>query len=305
MNRGHHAELLHLGERAYCGTSPERGIRWTRWRRGVQVVFIVFFALLPLTNKLLAQWTVIGTLASLRIGPLSLVDPAAGIAAILASRQFYPSMLAGMILPLLLALIAGPVFCSWVCPWGLLSEMVDKLLRRRHRHEGGWVSRLRWAFLAGVFLIGLGMGMPLAATISAPRLITALPMEILFLGGASAGTLGLLGALLALEFLLPRRLWCRALCPVGSTLKLLRTPWTLTIAWNRLTCMPGLKGVNCVRICSWNLDPRHMKPLDGCTNCGACVEGCPTVPRTLGFRLGRQSVAGDLVADGVGRPSSE
>lgn len=72
-----------------------------------------------------------------------------------------------------------------------------------------------------------------------------------------------------------------------TPLKLLRTPWTLTIGWNRLTCMPGLKGVNCVRVCSWNLDPRHMKPLDGCTNCGACVEGCPTVFRTLSFRQGR------------------
>ena len=32
--------------------------------------------------------------------------------------------------PLILALVLGPVFCSWVCPWGFLSEGIDAVRQR-------------------------------------------------------------------------------------------------------------------------------------------------------------------------------
>ncbi|MDQ7087051.1 MAG: 4Fe-4S binding protein [Acidobacteriota bacterium] len=192
-----------------------------------------------------------------------------------------------MILPVLLALVLGPVFCSWICPWGLISEVLDKLPGRRPRAGTRPAGRLRWLWLAGVLAASAGLGLPLAALISAPRLITQLPLEILYLGGATVGTVVLLVVLLVLEIVLPRRTWCRLLCPVGSVLVLIRLPWTLTVGWQAQTCRPGLQGTNCVKACSWRLDPRHLRPYDGCTNCGACIEGCPTSPGSLRFRSHR------------------
>ncbi len=262
------------------------GFRWTFWRRTSQFLLLLFFALLPVTYRS-GQVDVIGTLASLQIGPIHLVDPATGISTALAARSVHTALLTGMILPLLLAFALGPVFCSWVCPWGLLSEMIDKLLRRRARPVPDWVAKLRWTFLGGLFAISLGIGSPIVATISAPRLLTELPMDLIFLGGASAGTVVLLGVLLVLEFVLPRRLWCRALCPVGSTLVLLRTPWTATIRWKNATCITGGFGGHCVKNCPWNLDPRRMGKLSGCTNCARCIEVCPPEPVTpLSFSSG-------------------
>jgi len=260
-------------------------VRWGRLRRLSQVGFLLFFVGLPFTY-LKGQITVMGTLASLRIGPVSLVDPVSGLASMVAAQKVGWTLFSGMILPVLLALFLGPVFCSWVCPWGLLSEFLDKILRRKVGRIPSWLGPLRWSFLGGVLLLGLATGMPLAATISAPRLLTVLPMEIIFLGGATAGTLGLLGVLLILEVVLPRRLWCRALCPVGSTLVLLRQRKTLTIDWSEPTCRPELQGATCFVKCPWNIDPRHMGPRGGCTNCGTCVERCPSGP-SLDYSFGR------------------
>lgn len=259
-------------------------LRWTRLRRLTQVGFALFFGLLPLTY-LHGQIEIMGTLASLRLGPISLVDPASGLATALSAQKIGWTLLSGLVLPLALALSLGPVFCAWVCPWGFLSEMIDKLRRRKVKRAPVWLPALRWSFLGAVLILGIASGTPLAATISAPRLMSVLPLEIIFLGGATLGTLSLLGGLLVFELFLPRRLWCRALCPVGSVLVLLRHSRTLTVQWTEMTCRPEVGGASCFRSCPWNLDPRSMKPLDGCTNCGVCVEGCPSGP-SLAFGFG-------------------
>ena len=271
----------------------ERGrIRWNRFRRLSQFLFVAFFVVLPLANRL-GLVEVLGTLASLDLGPVSLVDPAVGVSSLLSGGAFSVTILTGMILPVLLALVLGPVFCSWVCPWGLLTEMIDRLLRRTPRRIPRWLGRLRLGSLAVFLGLSAIVGLPLVATLSAPRLITVLPLEVIFLGGASIGTLSLLSALLVAELVLPRRLWCRALCPVGALLVYLRTPWTLRVNWRSDTCDPKIDRLKGRRFCAWNLCPRFLGSYSGCTNCGACVEACPGEPEpSLYFAFGRRSAEG-------------
>ena len=158
----------------------------------------------------------------------------------------------------------------------------------------GWIGRLRWGSLAVFMGLSAILGLPLVATLSAPRLITVLPIEVIFLGAATVGTLSLLAGLLVLEAALPRRLWCRALCPVGALLVFLRTPLTLRVNWYRATCDPKIEQLKGRRICPWNLDPRHLGNYSGCTNCGACVEACPGDPEpSLIFAFGRRAAAID------------
>jgi ferredoxin-type protein NapH len=234
----------------------------------------------------MGQVEVLGNLASLQVGPIPLIDPAVGLSSMLASRATAATLLTGLILPTLLALALGPVFCSWVCPWGLISEMMDAISRRKKRNQESWAKPVRWLVLGLVLAGSLICALPLIATISAPRLITTLPLEIFFLSSISVGTTTLILGVLVLELVLPQRLWCRALCPVGSVLVLIRWSRTLTVGWNADTCRPGACGTNCVKVCPWNLDPKDMGAYAGCTNCGACVEGCPSEPeKSLGFRL--------------------
>lgn len=270
MRTADHAEPVH----------PPRGWRrWTPWRRLCQALVALPYLLLPWVNAR-GYRQVFGTLASLKLGPIDLTEPAAGLAALFASRGVQTVLLLGMAPMIALALVAGPVFCSWVCPWGLLSEGLDRLRHRVRPRQWGqrpWVRvrRLRWVTLAAVLLGGALLAVPLAAWISAPRLISVLPLEGVYLGILSPVTAGLLLALLVLEVVGPRRLWCRALCPVGALANFLRTPKTLAVAFAPARCL-------CPRVplchlhCPWGIDPRHAGRFDGCSNCMVCVDGCPS-----------------------------
>lgn len=255
------------------GGSP-RNTRWTVFRRISQVFSLAFFIALPASQIPWPQDQLIGTLASLRIGPISLVDPSVGFATIFAARDIVITLLSGMILPVAAALLLGPFFCAWICPWGFFSELIDRVKHRR-RSSGRRLTALRLTILAGVLLAGTIIGVPIALFISAPRLVTLLPLEIILLGGATLTTLLFLGIILALEVLTLHRLWCRVLCPVGSMLTFLRAPNTPLISWRVRECRPQECGVVCVAACSWRLDPRRVHSFDGCTNCGACIDACP------------------------------
>jgi len=268
--------------------------QWTRWRRLCQALVALFYLLLPWLN-VHGYRQVVGTLASLKIGSLDLTEPAAGLAAALGAGRVSVVLLVGVAPVVGLALLAGPVFCSWVCPWGLLSEGVDRLHQRllpRPWRERAWVRvrTVRWAMLAAALLLGGLLAMPLAAVISAPRLITSLPLEVIYLRILSPVTAGLLLALLALEVFGPRRLWCRALCPVGALANYLRFPKTLAVRFAPERCLcPRLP--LCHLHCPWGIDPRQAGRFDGCSNCLACVDGCPSGALTVGWGspVGRQS----------------
>lgn len=259
--------------------SRERNRAWGRRRRAVQIAAALFYLALPVAH-LAGLRAVAGNLAALRIGPLDLIEPAAGLSGAISAGTITLGLALGLLPVVLLALTLGPVLCSWICPWGLVSELVDKLPWRARRHPWGRVAwrDLRWpraVVLACLVMAGMVLASPLAATISAPRLVTNLPLELIYLRILSPVTGGLLLALLALELFGPRRIWCRALCPVGSTANYLRTPLTLAPRFDSTSChCPGRPP--CQTDCPWGIDPRVMKTYDGCTNCFACIETCPS-----------------------------
>jgi ferredoxin len=43
----------------------------------------------------------------------------------------------------------------------------------------------------------------------------------------------------------------------------------------------------CFQACPWGIDPRTMRPRDGCTTCLACVERCPSQALSVSFRRSR------------------
>lgn len=267
------------------------GPRWTRWRRTVQIAVVVLFVALPFLVVAEHTWAT-GTLAALRLGSVDVVEPAGATSAILAGATVTGTLLLGMVPLIGGALLLGPVFCSWICPFGLVSELVDRLRhrgRRRVWNRDGWRG-LRWprlAILATFLVAGMAVGTPLVALVSPPRLLTTLPIEAVVLGGVSAASLTFLGLLVVVDLVAPRRLWCRTLCPVGSFAKVLRTPRTLTVRWTEASCTcPGVPV--CQTRCPWGIDPRWMEAADGCTTCLACIEGCPSASLHLGFGRERE-----------------
>jgi ferredoxin-type protein NapH len=267
--------------------NPRRRTQWTRWRRLVQFSIALFYVILPVLH-LFEIRAIAGTLASLRIGPFDLTEPASGLTGALASRTFTTTLLIGVAPVVLLALVAGPVFCSWVCPWGYISEGIDRLRQRivpaQWKGESWSISRWpRYLVLTTLVLLSVLAALPLVAILSAPRAITSLPLEMIYLRMISPLTAIVLLGVLAIELFAPRRIWCRVLCPVGTTAALLRTPKTLTIRWDESRCLCP-KVAPCHVNCPWGVDPRKKSTHDACTNCMTCVDICPHA--SLAARLG-------------------
>jgi ferredoxin-type protein NapH len=275
-----------------CPASRTR--RLTRWRRAVQLAFAALFLVLPFGGAR-GCTTVAGTLGSLQIGPVDLVEPAGALSAVLASVAITTKLAIGAGLLILLAVVLGSVFCSWVCPWSLISEWIDRLRFRGARRNwpgvnAGGATRARWMIFVGLLLLSLVVAAPIASLVSGPRLITTLPLELFHLHEVSGVTSTLLLAILVVELTGPRRLWCRVLCPAGAAIKLVRTRRTLGPVYDAARCADPRLPV-CLVACPWGLDPRHMRVSDGCTTCVACVDACGTHALRTGFGRPRASVA--------------
>jgi ferredoxin-type protein NapH len=258
---------------------------WTRARRAIQAAVLAFYVALPLANaRGLDQ--VLGTFSALKLGPVDLVEPAAALTALLAhpAAEGLLALALGVAPVVALALALGPVFCSWACPFGLLSEGLDRALAPLRRPWAPLAQqrahRPRALALAAVLALSALLAVPLGALLAGPRALTAALQEGLWLGAVSPFAAGLLAALLLADALLPRRLFCRALCPAGAVQNLLRTRRTLRVAFDPARCRcPGAPP--CHAGCPWGVDPRHAGLRDGCTSCLACVEVCPSGALTL------------------------
>jgi ferredoxin-type protein NapH len=250
------------------------GPRWTRRRRAVQALFAALYLVLPF----LGAERLAGTMVALRVGPVDLVEPASAASAWLAGGAAAGVLLAGVVPVALLAALLGPVYCSWACPYGLLSEGIDRLRSGRARWPDRSWERVRLPRLLSLSaLLGgsLLLGAPLAAILAPPRLATALPLEAVSARVVPVVTGALLLAALALEALGPRRILCRALCPAGGLAAWLRLPFAWRPRFDEARCLcPDV--ARCHQHCPWGIDPRRMRRADGCTSCMACVDGCPS-----------------------------
>ena len=108
-------------------------------RRCAQTLTALVFCLLPWLNAPGAhQFTLIsGSLFALDLGGLPFADPVAALQVAVGGFAPAPRLLLGAVLSLGLALLLGRVFCSWICPYGFLSELVSSLRRRVAGVSGG------------------------------------------------------------------------------------------------------------------------------------------------------------------------
>ena len=161
------------------------------------------------------------------------------------------------------ALLAGPVYCTLLCPFGALQEMCSglRLYSRPPSKADRYFRSIKYFLL---FLVVLWVGFrgdqavlafdPLAAAFG-PVKGTWTTLLLLLIG---------LGALLFFRF------WCRYLCPLGAFFQL----FTRTAVLLRLTRTPV--PAKC--------DTGIVHPAESdCLHCGRCLTG-ETLPRNKTYR---------------------
>lgn len=250
-----------------------------RLRRATQLATVLAFLLIPLLNAR-EMYFFVGNMAAFNAGGVPLADPLAMLQVAAATFSATPSMLAGAGISLLLAVVLGPVFCSWLCPFGFLSE-----LARRGKKKNGVVKASFNPFLiksgiaaAGLLAILTFVPMPLLTQLSMPAWFTQFWQHAITHRDVLWPAVVLIPAALLLEVVANSRLWCRYVCPQSVLISLagLAFPKRLQVRFARRACTCKASDRACVAACSLDLNPRETTPAQKleCTNCGDCIDAC-------------------------------
>ena len=153
----------------------------------------------------------------------------------MAKLQLLPAILAGnvivVVLLAVLTLLVGRVYCSVICPLGVLQDgfaHAGAALRKRGKRPGGpyryrkelkWLRDGVWMLTVAALIAGAQVAVALIAPYSAyGRMVRSVVDPVWPVALVSGLTLALVGTL---AFLFGRQGWCNSVCPVGTTLGLL------------------------------------------------------------------------------------
>ena len=269
------------------------------YRKTVQIFSLAFLVAVPIlvVNEI---YSIIGTLYSITIFSIDIVDPAMALQTTLLTREFIEVLIVGIIIPIVLAGIFGKVFCSWMCPFNTLSEywqkLTSKFFRKRYRKIKLQVKDenpnpvIFWSILISFFVVSIILDFPLITFLSAPGIISS---EIShFIMGMGLG-LELLFVLLIifLEGIIFKRYWCKYVCPVGGVLSIFRFRKTLQLHYNPEVCSCATNSEPCSLSCPLDLSPKSKNLYPYCFNCGECIKICEkTGSGALSFSFGKKQI---------------
>lgn len=230
--------------------------------RNIRRVYQVFFLLLFIALLYSASY---GSVRIFRVALFLELDPLLALGAALASHVVFAGTALSLII-VALTLIFGRVFCSWICPLGVMNHFISalpsvfkkrqRILSNQWRPVYGTKYYLLFALLLmSVFgVLQVGLLDPIALTM---RTFAVTIFPGLQQGGApiyAAQPYYHGGWLVGLTFLLILaanryvvRLWCRMLCPLGALLGL---------------------------VARYSLFRIHKKYPDRCVDCHTCTEAC-------------------------------
>ena len=247
---------------------------------------------------------------------LSLTGPLySSILEFLTSLQLLPSLInvifagaswlsAGFVPVMLLTLLVGRLYCSTLCPLGILQDLIiffSRKVKRRRMHPlpPNWSVHLTAGLLPVVLAAAgipslLGLLEPFAfwgrtfrdfivpagalassGAVEVFKLFEVYLAPIPFRG--EPGAVALTAALIALLIFFTvkyGRWYCNRLCPAGCALRVmsLRPVWSIQFNLEKCTSC----GI-CARVCrSGCIDvPAHKLSSDRCVMCLDCLEACP------------------------------
>ncbi|MHB8840075.1 MAG: 4Fe-4S binding protein [Gemmatimonadaceae bacterium] len=214
-------------------------------------------------------------------GSLNVIHPAATVLVLVAVA---------------IALLVRKAFCSWICPVGLLSELLARLGRTafgRNFRPWKWLDlplrSLKYVLMGFFVLSVVGMGRAsLTEFLTSPyNKVADVKMGLFF---TQMSTVGLtVMAVLVVGSVFVQGMWCRYLCPYGALLGLFSWASPTRVRRNADACVScGL----CDKACMARLpvsERPSIRSVD-CTGCLDCVAVCPA-KGALTVQFGRRTVS--------------
>jgi len=251
-----------------------------------------------------------GTLSSLGWQNIVALCPLGALEVMLGSRSVIPHALLLLAVMLLVVLLFGKSFCSWVCPIPFISRfIVSKEVKEQERQQRLEASRLalvnyqqqeadghcdtcrskrpvldsRHLVLLGALGSTVFFGFPVFCIICPIGLTFAIAIAIVRLIGFNEPSVSLLifPAILLIEVMVLRK-WCLRICPLSALLSLIATlNKTFKPQVDSQKCLRSAQGEPCSvcsSVCPERIDPHSdlgLRPKTECTRCNRCAEACP------------------------------
>lgn len=191
--------------------------------------------------------------------------------------------------------LLGRFVCGWLCPFGLVQDLLHKIpvFRKKKRlpcHHilkyGKYVVLVLLVCTGSLFLFGEYAKVPAFCKYLCPSgtLFGAIPLlsanEALRsqAGGLFLWKLGILLAVILLSLKVYRP-FCQYLCPLGAIYGLFNRFSLVQIHWEEENCVSC--GA-CERACPVALSRQEISRSPECIRCGKCVDACPQ--KCLRFR---------------------
>ena len=253
-------------------------IRFWRWM-SITSVHLLFFLSYHIDLQVLE-----GTLSGSRFLGFHLIDPFMTLQVFVAHHEIPTNLIIGTVtIVFVYIIIGGRAYCSWICPYGLIGEVGEKihkhLVKKKIIKEHPFDHRVRYlfwgSFLALAFLAGY-------MVFEIFNIVGIISRAIIY--GWSVA-LSFVLVVFLVEVFYSQRAWCRYVCPVGTTFSFIGWPSATKVKWDDKcdhcqVCAQVCLVPHVLEITKKNADKKGAKEYSiisgDCTLCGRCIEVCHT-----------------------------
>ena len=266
--------------------------RFYRWF-SIIVLNVIFFLSFFIDFQFLE-----GTLTGSRLLGFHLIDPFASLEILVAQHHIHTNIIIGIATIIVFYFfVGGKAFCAWACPYGLLSEIGERvhqiLINKKIIKERAFNPKIRYYFWI-IFLAAAAIDGYLVFEVINP--VGILSRFIVY--GWSLAIVWVI-VILSVEIFYSRRAWCKYVCPIGTTYSLIGWISPMKVQWDMQKCdhcaacliacpedhvLEFIKPKNDKKRKEKGITKEFVKDGD-CIMCGRCFDVCHTDAYNFEFRL--------------------